>query len=221
MPLQTVLIDRHRLFLEIMREKLETTGHPNLNIEATFFNGQHFMDNLNELKCDLVILELNIPIVDGISLIPKIKRIRPEAYICVLSAYSDRKYVKQVLEKGADGYFLKHNTFSDFKKGLEEVLKGYRHIAKGLQITPDLNEVDHEDVEADYFQDGFNLKNKLTRREREILKLIVQAKNNKEIGKELFISDQTVGVHRKNIMRKLGVRNSISLIRFAMDNKLV
>ena len=76
-------------------------------------------------------------------------------------------------------------------------------------------------VNAGYFQDGFNLKNKLTRREREILKLIVQAKNNKEIGKELFISDQTVGVHRKNIMRKLGVRNSISLIRFAMDNNLV
>lgn len=221
MPLHTVLIDRHRLFLETMREKLEKSEHPNISVEATFYNGQHFIDHIDELTCDLVILELNIPIIDGISLIPKIKRLKPKAFVCVLSAYSDRKYVKQVLEKGADGYFLKHNTFTDFTKGLEEVLKGYRHIAKGLQITPDLHETESEEMESDYFQDGFNLKNKLTRREREILKLIVQAKNNKEIGKELFISDQTVGVHRKNIMRKLGVRNSISLIRFAMDNKLV
>jgi DNA-binding NarL/FixJ family response regulator len=65
------------------------------------------------------------------------------------------------------------------------------------------------------------IKQKLTSREHEVLELITQAKNNKEIAKELFISDQTVGVHRKNIMRKLGVRNTINLIKFALENQLV
>lgn len=221
MLLKAVFIDRHNLFLEVLCDKIMAMEEPLIAVEACYNNGINFLEELDNLKSDIIFLELNLPSITGIQLIPKIKRFKPEAQICILSAYSNTKFVKEVFQNGADGYFLKQNTFQDFTKGIEEVIRGYRHIAKGVHITPSMQSGDIQEDFSDAFEDGFYLKNKLTKREQEILKLIVLAKNNKEIGKELFISDQTVGVHRKNIMRKLGVRNSISLIRFAMDNKLV
>ena len=94
------------------------------------------------------------------------------------------------------------------------------YIAPGLHITPP-NGKRLSKGKKSIYEDRFVIKQKLTPREQEVLELITEAKNNKEIAKELFISDQTVGVHRKNIMRKLGVKNTINLIKFAFENQLV
>ena len=96
---------------------------------------------------------------------------------------------------------------------------GNTFLASGLNITPKKNGV--RKVEENNFEDRFLLKKKLTKREQEVLELITKALNNKEIGERLYISDQTVGVHRKNIMRKLNVRNTVNLIKFAIDHQLV
>jgi DNA-binding NarL/FixJ family response regulator len=138
----------------------------------------------------------------------------------VLTSYGDYKFVGAALKNGADGYILKSNEPDDLLFGIEDVMSGNTYLAPGLHITPPNKKRVSSLIKSGY-EDRFVIKQKLTTREHEVLELITQAKNNKEIAKELFISDQTVGVHRKNIMRKLGVRNTINLIKFAMENQLV
>jgi len=98
-------------------------------------------------------------------------------------------------------------------------MSGNTFLATGLEITPKKNGMSSTAPQP--FEDRFLLRKKLTKREQEVLELITKALNNKEIASQLYISDQTVGVHRKNIMRKLGVRNTVNLIKFAIDHQLV
>jgi DNA-binding NarL/FixJ family response regulator len=123
---------------------------------------------------------------------------------------------------GADGYVAKKSTFRELIYALDEILEGNTYIGDGLRTSPAAFQKEEKPVRPkSEYNDTFTLKQKLTKREQEILELITQGKSNKHIGKELYISFQTVGVHRKNIMKKLGIRNTVSLIKFALDNHLV
>ena len=172
------------------------------------------------LNTNLVIMDLNLPDQDGLELIPQIRRHYRSLKILVLTAYGDYKFVGQALKNGADGYILKSNEKDDLLEGIIRIMEGQTYIAPGLHITPPNGKRLNNGRRSTY-EDRFVIKQRLTNRELEVLELIIQAKNNKEIAQALFISDQTVGVHRKNIMRKLGVKNTINLIKFAIENQLV
>ncbi len=171
---------------------------------------------------DILIMELNIPDQDGLSLIQHSRKENPEIKILVLSSYTDSKLVRNAMINGADGFVAKKSTFRELIYALEEIKEGNTYIGDGLRTSPAAfkKEVKSDKIKSEY-NDTFTLKQKLTKREQEILELITQGKSNKHIGKELFISFQTVGVHRKNIMKKLGIRNTVSLIKFALENHLV
>lgn len=171
---------------------------------------------------DILIMELNIPDQDGLSLIQNLRKDKPEIKILVLSSYTDSKLVRNAMINGADGYVAKKSTFQELNYALTEVLDGNTYIGDGLRTSPAAFKTEEKPVEVKReYNDTFTLKQKLTKREQEILELITQGKSNKHIGKELYISFQTVGVHRKNIMKKLGIRNTVSLIKFALENHLV
>jgi len=172
------------------------------------------------LNTQLVLMDLNLPDTDGLELIPQIRRHFRQIKILVITSYGDYKFVGQALKNGADGYILKSNEPSDLLTGISEIMIGNTYIAPGLHITPP-NGKRLTNSKKSIYEDRFVIKQKLTKREHEVLELITEAKNNKEIAKDLYISDQTVGVHRKNIMRKLGVKNTINLIKFALENQLV
>jgi DNA-binding NarL/FixJ family response regulator len=112
---------------------------------------------------------------------------------------------------------LKTSSLAELLDGIYQVQKGHSYITKGLQIYP--KETFEED-EASMFDETFLAKYNLTRRELEILKLIAHAKSNAEIADGLFISPQTVGAHRKNIMRKLNISSTAGLVRFSIENQL-
>lgn len=172
---------------------------------------------------DILIMELNIPDQDGLSLIQHSRKENPEIKILVLSSYTDSKLVRNAMINGADGYVAKKSTFRELMYALEEIKEGNTYIGDGLRTSPAAFTKKKEkpvEIKSKY-NDTFTLKQKLTKREQEILELITQGKSNKHIGKELYISFQTVGVHRKNIMKKLGIRNTVSLIKFALENHLV
>ncbi len=171
---------------------------------------------------DILIMELNIPDQDGLSLILDSREQNPELKILVLSSYTDWKLVRNAMVNGADGFVAKKSTFQELIYALEEIQEGNTYIGDGLRTSPAAFKKEEKSiiVKSEY-NDTFTLKQKLTKREQEILELITQGKSNKHIGKELFISFQTVGVHRKNIMKKLGIRNTVSLIKFALENHLV
>lgn len=221
--INTIIVDNQKMFVEGLRSLIKNQ-RPQINLLSIADSAEALKILLSSHKPDIIFLELNLPDQDGLSLIPQLKNDYPELRICVLSSYAGTKFVKQAFQAGADGFLGKHNDFEEFNRAIDEVLDGQTFLAKGLRITPASNGFGPSAKitrKPATYEDRFLIKRKLTNREQEVLELIAEAKNNKEIAEELYISDQTVGVHRKNIMRKLGVRNTITLIKFAMEHQLV
>jgi len=179
---------------------------------------------MEEVEVELVIMDLNLDDKDSVKLIKELKKSNKDLRLLVLSSYSDWRYVKDAFMVGADGFIDKRANVDELREGIAQVLLGHRFLAEGLSITPSrVNQDNNQDnsQQKSQYHDKFMLKQSLTKREAEILVLITQAKSNKEIGEELFISDQTVGVHRRNIMRKLGVKNTVNLVKVAYEHQLV
>ncbi len=221
---KVLIADPQVMFTEGLASLLQSQDSFNLKIEKVQRSSESILANIKDFDIDLVILDLNLPDEDGLDLIPVIRAEFPNLRICVLSSYTDIKLVKGAFQAGADGYVSKNNSIEELQKGFTEMFDGHTFLAKGLRITPANNRnrnINGTNKTSSNYEDGFIIKQKLTRREQEILQLITEAKNNKEIASELYISDQTVGVHRKNIMRKLGVRNTVNLIKFALEYQLV
>lgn len=222
--IKTVIVDPQLMFVQGLQSYLKAQTELDLEIIATLTDGGNIRQELSKFdNVDLLIMELNLKGEDGLEMIPVIRKYFQDLKILICTSYDDYRYVKEALINGADGYILKSNSVEDMMKGIIEVMENKRYIAPGLHITPpNKKKLDTKAVESkSRFEDRFIIKRKLTKREHEVLSLIAQAKNNKEIAEQLFISDQTVCVHRKNIMRKLGVRNTVNLIKMALEHQLV
>jgi len=217
----SVIVDRQRIFRAGLKAFFEQNNESQVSVVGEEGSAEGLLQFLhNNLETELILLDLNLPDQDGLELIPQIRSQFRQVKIMVLTSYGDYKFVGQALKNGADGYILKSNEPKDLIDGVKEIMTGNTYLAPGLHITPP-NGKRLTNGKKSMYEDRFVIKQKLTKREHEVLELITQAKNNKEIAKELYISDQTVGVHRKNIMRKLGVRNTINLIKFALENQIV
>ncbi len=217
--INTVLADAHELFMDGFERIIEDIDYPKLKVIGRASSAKALSELLYTVEADLLFMELNFSDEDGLSLIPKLKEEFADLRVCVLSGYTDHKFVKEAFQKGADGFYSKYNDLGELSECVNEIIIGNTFLATGLEITPRKNGSLNSDIQP--FEDRFLLRKKLTKREQEVLELITKALNNKEIASQLYISDQTVGVHRKNIMRKLGVRNTVNLIKFAIDHQLV
>lgn len=219
MFIRLLIADKHNLFLEGFKNLLAQSKENDFQV-VSCNSGRDILNIVAANKIDLIFMDLDLAGSNGLDVIPQIKNISTQTKVCVLTHYSESRFVKQSLQGGADGYCLKTDSFNAIEKHISSLFEGHMVMSSGLRITPNL-ERKKSLVRKSSFDDGFSLRQKLTAREHEVLMQIVEAKNNKEIGEALYISDQTVGVHRKNIMRKLGVKNTASLIKFALDNTLV
>lgn len=221
--IKVVFIDGHSLFLQGMYALLEQTKFPTIKIVGEY---QKIDDFFREFSgdADVVVTELSHDDNDNITFITKIKAMYQNPKIVVLSAYKEYRFVKEAIRNGADGYLLKSSDINDFENCLLDVLENKTYLGKGVYLTPPAslfkNGLAKVEVKRRY-EDRFMIKQKLTRRETEILRLITQARTNNEIGEMLYISDQTVGAHKKSIMRKLGTKSTVALIKYALENEIV
>ena len=192
--IQSVIVDGQSIFRAGLKAFFAQTVEPNVNVigEENTAEGLTLFLHKN-LNTELVFLDLNLPDQDGLELVPQIRKQFKNVKIMVLTSYSDYKFVGQALKNGADGYILKSNEPEDLLDGVNEVMAGNTYIAPGLHITPPNGKRLTNGLKKSIYEDRFVIKQKLTKREHEVLELITQAKNNKEIAKELYISDQTVG----------------------------
>lgn len=159
----------------------------------------------------ILIIDLNLPGKDGLTIISEIRPKHPELLILVLTSYNDKELVKKAEEVGANGYQLKSSSS-------EELLEAVKNLTLGKFIAP--TEL-APDISQNQYGDDFSIKYKITGRELEILKLIAMGLKSKDIGDKLFISYYTVDTHRKNLMKKLGVNSSTELVKFAYEKNLV
>jgi len=218
--INTVLADAHELFMDGFEKIISELDYPSVEIVGRANSAKSLKELLVGIDTvDLLFMELNFHDEDGLSIIPEVKSELPDLRICVLTGYTDHKFVKEAFQKGADGFYSKYSDHAQLAECVNELIIGNTFLTTGLEITPSKNGLSK--TRSQPFEDRFLLRKKLTKREQEVLELITKALNNKEIASQLYISDQTVGVHRKNIMRKLGVRNTVNLIKFALDHQLV
>ena len=215
--IRVIIADDHILFLDGLKRVLAESIAFNFDIVGTATSGLEVIRLVKMNKPHIVFLDLNMPGKDGLAVLEEIKAWNKEIKVIVVTMYDKAKIVKSAIKIGCKGYVLKMYGKHELFTAVEAVLSGETYIGKGIEFTSQ-GIPKKEDVR---FDDSFIRKHKLTKRELEILRLISQAFSNKEIGKKLFISDQTVSVHRKNIMRKLQVSNTAGLVKMAYDNSLI
>ena len=209
---KVIIIDDHKLFTDGLSSILESIG---LRVMSTFQNGKEAVLYLQNNEIDIVFTDINMPEIDGLKLCKRLKRDEVEAKIIILSMYEDPNIIKEAFDCGASAYLSKNTEKEEIIKAIEKSLNNQKYVNKRL-----LKKKEREEEEEEEEEDTFTLKYKLTLREREILQLLLDQENNRQIGKTLNISIRTVETHRRNIMLKLDVKNNIGLIKKVLRYQL-
>lgn len=204
--LKLIIAEDHRLLIDGLISILsEVEG---ITLLEPVNDGIKLVKSLRSNPADLILLDLNMPNMDGIKTLEVLKREFPTIKVIVLTNYNQPQLVDKVKKLGADGYILKSSASTILKQAITMVARGESYFEQSLESETDSNH---------FFIDDFMKKFRLTRREVEIIKMIERELTSKEIGDNLFISEFTVGTHRKNIMRKLEVKNIAGLIKIAQQ----
>lgn len=217
--IKTIIADDQPIFIEGLHTILAQSHHVPITVVGVYGSSTSLLKAIRREPIDLIIMDLNLRGIDGLELIKRIRNQHGASpLIQVLSRYGNSRMVKSTLQAGANAYILKTGAPGELLNSLEQIIQGGSYVGKGVDVE---NERGLQDNGVKSFEEKFVKKYYLTKREIQVLRLITQAKSNKEIAKELFISDQTVSVHRKNIMRKVGVSNTAGLIRQAYEYCLI
>lgn len=211
------IADDHQILIDGVKAVLNI--EPNIDVVGFSLNGIQVLEWFKENYADVLILDINMPELDGIEVLKRLKKIKNKPEIIVLSSYDDIKLVKEVLQMGAKGFVPK-------KSAGEHIVNAVYKVAEGNQyFTDDVKEKMMQtllsgQVKNEGSQDGVFISS-LTKREIQVLKLVAQQYSTREIAEELHISESTVETHRKNLMKKVKVKNSVGLAIFALKNEVV
>ena len=211
------IADDHQILIDGVKAVLKI--EPNMEVVGYSLNGTEVVSWFKENEADVLILDINMPELDGIEVLKRLKDFKKRPEIIVLSSYDDVKLVKEVLQMGAKGFVPK-------KSAGEHIVNAVNKVSEGNQyFTDDVKEkmmqtLLNGQVKNEGSQDGV-LISSLTKREVQVLKLVAQQYSTREIGEELHISESTVETHRKNLMKKVKVKNSVGLAIFALKNEVI
>jgi DNA-binding NarL/FixJ family response regulator len=205
---QIVLADDHALFRQGLKSLIEVVA--GLEVVGEACDGIELINllKMKSISPDIVILDISMPNLRGIEAIPEIRMVHPEVKVLIVTMHKDQEYLYQALAAGADGYFLKQDADSELFAAIEKIRKGHIYVSPHLSEKPDAS---WEQVRKGFGNPG------LTTREKEVLKLIAEGKANKQIADALFVSVHTVERHRANIMRKLNLKKTADLVRYAFQ----
>lgn len=205
-----ILADDHQLVRDGLRLLLSV--EPSWQIYGEASNGEELLAMLQAASCDLVITDLNMPGMRGIDLIKQLKSTHPDLPVLVLTMHNEHEIIQEILLAEAEGYLLKNSGKEEVISAVSDLLNGKTHYDAAIlaHILSDYRQIKKQEE---------SIKN-LSPRETEIVRLILQEYNSREIADALFISKQTVDTHRANIMEKTGSQTLVGLIKFAIRNGL-
>jgi DNA-binding NarL/FixJ family response regulator len=198
------IIDDHKVLTEGLVCML--TRSPKLVVGDVGYSVADCRNLLKKRLPDVLILDVKLPDGDGCDLCAELVKTYPDLKILMLTFYSETAVVRRALESGAKGYLLKNSDYEEFLEGISTVVSG------GIFLCDEVEQLLNQDTEKQV---------RLTKRELELLKFIAQGLINTEIAERLYISEETVKVHRKNLNRKFSVHNTAQLVRIAMEMGLV
>jgi len=207
-PIRILIVDDHSIVREGLRALIERQAHMEVVGEAE--NGQEAVSLAEELEPDLVVMDINMPGLNGIDATRKIRGMLPESKVIALSMHTGKRYVTEVLRAGASGFLLKYSASKELIPAIESVIKNKPYLSSGLDALV---------IQA--FVEQFSLSQKperseLTSREREVLQLIAEGHSTKSIAAQMFVSTKTIETHRSKLMKKLDIHSIAALTKYAI-----
>ncbi len=207
------IVDDHKIFRDGFKMVLDSFEFVDTVMEAT--NGNEFLELIKKEKPDVVFMDINMPVMNGIESTEKGLKKDPKMKIIALTSYDYIEYINKILHAGVVGYMLKDADYDEIGKAIKEVMAGKNYFSQKIldKLTKDTVRKSEEE----------KIKQKmprLTKRENEILKLICKGYSKTEIAEKLFISERTVEKHKENIMTKTDTNSTINLVLFAIKNNL-
>lgn len=206
MPVDALIVEDHPVVVEGLTNIL--SGHPMVDSVLSAYDGAQCMRVMQNMTPGLVLLDINLPDASGIDLCRHITEGWPGVKIIAISSISERSVIRRMMAAGAAGYLLKNAPSDEIADAIDAVMAGGTYF-------------DHDVEEILSAAAGATDKPVLTRRELEVLTLIAEGLTNSEIADKLFVSTLTVDTHRKNLLVKLGARNSAALVRIALERGLI
>ena len=221
--IKILLVDDHKIIRDGIKALIQS--EPNIQIIGECGDGKEVVPFLENNEVDVILMDVNMPIMNGIETTIVVSEKFPDVAVLALTMHDEEVYISKVLKAGALGYVLKHLGKAELMKAIEKVANKENYFSDDVAAimmskymksgstsnNPPLKKVSTSLISID----------ELTKREVEILSLISEEMTNNEIGEKLFISPRTVDTHRRNLLQKLGVKNTAGLVKFAVQNNLV
>lgn len=202
--IKVLIADDHSIVMEGLQVVL--SAEEDFEVVGTVLNGEEVMLFVGKHEVDVVVLDINMPVMDGITCARKLKKEYPDIKIIILTMYAQRSFVDEIVKIGIDGCLLKNNTGKELTTAIFRVMNGSQYYDRLKNFNSSEEEIKQY---------------KLSSRELDVIKLVAEGLTSQQIAEQLFISELTVQTHRRNMMRKLDLKNSMQVVQFAKEHKLI
>jgi DNA-binding NarL/FixJ family response regulator len=212
MPIKIIIADDHRLFREGLVNLLSDSK--DIEILAQAENGLDVIAKAKELNPDVIIMDIGMPVLNGVEATGKLLKELPAIKVIALSMHSDKQYIKGMLEAGASGYLFKNCAYDELIEAIHTVNAGKKYLSDKITeiMIQDYLGKEESIPETD---------SELTERESEILKLIAEGVSTSEISELLFVSVKTIGTHKQHLLEKLNLKTSTDLVKYAIKKGII
>ncbi len=207
------IVDDHKIFRQGIIAALAETPELKLVMEAE--NGEELLKGLAKNKPDVILMDIKMPVMDGIETTKEIRKTNQEIKIIIISMFDDEKHIIHLMETGANGYLLKDAYPQEIKTAI------FTAYENGYYFNDFVNKIMLKKLVHKSIKPGFNKNIELTGREIEVLKLICEEQTANEISQVIFLSPRTVEGIRTRLLEKIGVKNTAGLVMYAVKNRIV
>ncbi len=213
--IKILIVDDHKIVRDGIKSMLESDSVLQILGEAS--NGKEAVDfvNSSEIEVNLVLMDINMPEMNGILATEYIKKQSSTTKVLALTMLNEQQHIRRMIEVGASGYILKSSSQEELIEAIKKIHAGSHHFSEeaAQSILQDL-------VNPELTKKASDVYVQITDREKDVLQLIVEEYTNQEIADKLFISVRTVDAHRRNLLQKIGAKNTAGLVRYAIENNL-
>lgn len=222
--IRVVIVDDHQLFREGLKRIINLEEE--MEVIAEFSDGNGIIDNYQRIEPDVILMDINMPKVNGVEATKKVKQLYPEARIMILSIHDDEGYVFETLRAGASGYLLKDMEAETLVTAIKAVAEGNAYIHPEItgKVIDEYRRLSSREnnnssgLEPIFFTKAIDWHEVLTNREIEVLQLMAEGNSNRSIGEKLYISEKTVKNHVSNILQKMDVEDRTQAVITAVKN---
>jgi len=219
MPLNVYIADDHQLFIAGVKALL--TNVEDIKIIGEAENGQELLKLLEKTPSDVVLMDINMPVMGGLDTTREMHKRFPDVKVLALTMFDDTLHISEMIRAGASGYLLKNAGKEELVNAITRVARGEKYVSNEVSVKIIENMFSKDSNAANTPAPPSTRKAELTRRELEIIRLIAKEHTNNEIAALLNNSPMTIITHRKNLLRKIGVKNTAGLIKYAMNHGLL